>query len=61
MNGFIGFGNLAGSVVAGFLSKNVICPDEIAIFDKSEVSAAKAKELGIRIIDEAELLRMVNK
>ena len=34
MNGFIGFGNLAGSVVAGFLSKNVISPDEIAIFDK---------------------------
>jgi pyrroline-5-carboxylate reductase len=54
MNGFIGFGNLAGSVVAGFLSKNVISPDEIAIFDKSEASVAKAKDLGISVYENLE-------
>ncbi|MBQ7847006.1 MAG: NAD(P)-binding domain-containing protein [Clostridia bacterium] len=49
MNGFIGFGNLAGSVVAGFLDKKVIKPGDFAVFDKSDAAISKANSLGIRV------------
>lgn len=49
MIGFIGYGNLAGSVTAGFMKKGVFEPKDIAIFDKSEASMERAKALGIGV------------
>jgi len=49
MIGFIGYGNLAGSVISGFLSKGVLTPSDIMIFDKSDASKERAKALGIAV------------
>ena len=49
MIGFIGYGNLAGSVTSGFMNKGVLEPKDIAIFDKSEASMERAKALGFAV------------
>lgn len=52
MIGFIGYGNLAGSVTAGFMNKGVFAPKDIAIFDKSDASKERAKDLGIAVAED---------
>lgn len=52
MVGFIGYGNLAGAVTAGFISKGVLTPSDIAIFDKSDLSKARANDLGMTVAED---------
>ena len=56
MIGFIGYGNLAGSVSAGFMNKGVFEPRDIAIFDKSDASKERAKALGIAVAQDINTL-----
>ena len=56
MTGFIGYGNLAGAVVSGFLDKKVFTPSDIAIFDKSDISKERAKTSGIFVANDINTL-----
>ena len=56
MIGFIGYGNLAGSVTTGFMNKGVFAPKDIAIFDKSDFSKQRANELGITVAEDIDSL-----